>query len=370
MKKFTLSIDNFIGGFAPAWFNSNYPSYGNRNMAGDMQNVDLTDPAGITQGPGLTSIDPNSTIDTLISNILDYAVSSGRTFGIGGDKFYELTPVSAGTASTPALPHTITGTSVSAQDIVIYEGWVYYSYQTSVSANVGRYNTLRTAEIDFDDDWATVSGSAHICASCPIPLCNGGNARLYIGSADRLSSFVGSTATYNEDIVEIPADSEIQDLVWNEDRLFISANRITTSGFYLGQLHTGGDLFLIGANGPSTLVTSTDYVLKKEIQLGIGGTYNVNTRAHRWYESAGSVYLALAKNATAAADVAGDKLLESFNFSTTSYNVYSDEILDAGDKIQLWIKVGASTSGYADNLDLYVGEYYTGEPPATETVDL
>ena len=365
MKKEKLTIDNFNGGLSPAWFNSNYPAYGNRNMAGDLQAVDLTDPSSITQGPGLVSA---AVVTDLLHSILDYPVSSGKTFAVGEDAFYELTPVSAGTASTPALPHTITGTSVSAQDVCLYNGYVYYSYNTAASANVGRYNTIRTAETDFDDDWASVSGSAHICAAVPLPLCNGGNGRLYLASANRLSSFVGSTATYNEDIVTIPADAEIQDLTWNEDRLFIAANRVKTQGFYTGQSHTSGTLLLAEADTASTLVTGTDYVIKKQIKIYSNGVFNTRARAHRYFTSSNSASVQLRKNYVSTAST-GD-LIVTYTWSTTSLDEYHDANLAIGDTVSMLVKTnGASTSAYADDLYLYVGEYFAGEPAPTVLLD-
>lgn len=369
MKKVQITIDNFLGGFAPAWFNSEYPSYGNRNMAGDMVNIDLTDPACLKQGPGLLSIDPNSTIDTLINSILDFAVSTGKTYGIGEEKFYELTSVSAGTASTPALPHTITGTTVSGEDVALYEGKVYYSYNTNVSANVGRYNTLRAAETDFDDDWATVSASAHICAGVPLPLCAGGDSVLYIGNANRVSSFDDTTDTYTDAEVDLPADSEIQDLAWNEDRLFIAANRVATQGFYLGQLHTAGDLYLIGATYYHTEWTNTDYMMAKRISLSVGGSYRFSWSAQR--TTGGDSYVQLRKNYVPSG-ATGD-VLGTWNWSSTDQytvtNIDYDDFV-AGDTISMMIKMPSSCTGHALYLKVYVGEYYVSEPPAIELDDI
>lgn len=370
MKSYKITIDNFNGGFAPGWWATDYPSYGNKNMAGDMLNIDLTNPSSITQGPGLSTID-STNIDTLINSILDFAVSSGKTFGVGGDKFYEITPVSAGTASTPALPHTIAGTSVSADDVCLYEGWVYYSYQTNASGNVGRYSTLRNAEANFDDDWATVSGSAHLCASCPIPLCPGGNRTLYIGSGNRISSFTNSTSTFESEDYALPADCEIQDLAWNEDRLFIAANRVATQGFYLGQLHTAGNLSIAGANRAVSAWTSTDYVLAKKIQLGVAGSYRVSFSAYRYPTSPGYAYVRLSKNYNSSEDP-GTTL---GTYSWIDDDLYERDNLDfdnfaAGDTISMLIKMPASCTGHTNYLKLYVGEYYTGEPAPTVITNL
>ena len=69
MAKWQIEITAPFGGFAPAFWETTYPSYGNKNMAGDMQNVDLTNPSFITQGPGLATLtngDQAAAVDTLI----------------------------------------------------------------------------------------------------------------------------------------------------------------------------------------------------------------------------------------------------------------------------------------------------------------
>ncbi len=33
-SKWSINIDNFLGGFTPAYFEDDYPAFGNKNMAG------------------------------------------------------------------------------------------------------------------------------------------------------------------------------------------------------------------------------------------------------------------------------------------------------------------------------------------------
>jgi hypothetical protein len=366
MNSKKIEVTNFLGGLAPAWYNSSYPSYGNRNMAGNMDSINLTDPACLTQGPGLVALS-GGTIDTLINSILDFAVSNGKTFGVGGDTFYEITPVSAGTASTPALPHTIAGTSVSASDICLYEGKVYYSYQTAVSANVGRYNTLRAAEADFDDDWATVSGTAHLCASCPLPLVAGGNGTMYVGGANRISSFVGTTATWTDSDFILPADSEIQDLAWNQDRLFIAANRIRTQGFYLGQTHTVGDLVLNTCTTLRGPYNDAAYTKRKEIKVNVAGNYRVKFTISR-SSGSGTVYGLIYKNGVSTGN--------GVTTTSSSGDSGSGDIVGCavGDLLQLYVYTSdTGTNGYvfgaSDGFRICAAETFAGEPASEITLD-
>ena len=231
-KKWNITIDNFMGGFAPGWYLNSYPTYGNKNMAGDMQNMNLLDPAGMTQGPGLFQLlNPVSAgPTTLINSILDRPVSAGVTYAIGGSKFYELSgsAPTLTTAATPAIPHTISGTSPIAEDLCYYNKAVYYSYNTNASANVGMYDLTRDAEADFSDSWAADAKSASISAGVPLPLEVGGNDYFYLGNKHRVSSYDGTTWTDID--LDIPTDMEIQDLKWSSNRLWIAANASDLAG--------------------------------------------------------------------------------------------------------------------------------------------
>lgn len=228
MTKFKLVIPNFLGGFAPAWYLNSYASYGNKNMAGDMTNCDLFDPAGITQGPGLTSL-TNGTdagvMSTLLRGILDEAIASNKTYAVGGNMVYQLASASVvNTTAAPESPHGVSGTAVALEDVAYYRNEIFYSYNTTASAQVGRIKTLTA----FDDDWGTVSAGATVSAGGPLPLEAGENDMLYLGNMNRVSSWDGS-AWINADL-DLPKDSEIQDLKWIMNRLFVVANRPDLTG--------------------------------------------------------------------------------------------------------------------------------------------
>lgn len=223
MKKFKITIPNFLGGFAPGWSRNDYPSYGNANMAGKMQNVDLTDPAGITQGPGLVALTNGTTagvVNTRINSMLETPVAANTSYGGGGAYIYKLTSASVvDTTAAPESPHGISGTGVAMGDLAYYKDCVYYAYNVSgPSANIGRLTGTT-----YDDDWASVSGSASISAGGPLPMEVGGNDFMYLGNLNRVSDYDGTTWT--NDALDLPKNAEVMDLKWNNNRLYIAANR-------------------------------------------------------------------------------------------------------------------------------------------------
>ena len=118
-----------------------------------MKNIDITDSNRLTQGPNKVSIDASTPLVTaIITSITKTPINIGGTsfyFGIGGDKLYKFS--STGIVNDAAFPHTITKsgkTDIVGEDIVFYDGKIFYSYNHSGSAgDIGMYD-LTT----FDDD--------------------------------------------------------------------------------------------------------------------------------------------------------------------------------------------------------------------------
>jgi len=230
--KWEIDIPNFIGGFAPAYYLSTYPSYGNRNMAGDMQNVDLTNPAYITQGPGLVNLTNGieaGVVSTLIRGILDRAQANDLSFAVGGDKLYEISSTTVtNNAADPVLPHSINGTgTVVAEDVEYFKGEIYYSHYDDNAGDVGKYDLTRDADADFDDDWATAVKSASITRGGPLPLEVGAD-KLFLGHGHYVADYDGTT--WDDDALDLPTNAEVQDIKWNLNRLWISANEPDLAG--------------------------------------------------------------------------------------------------------------------------------------------
>ena len=231
MAKWQITLNDLsLGGFAPAWYKSTYPSYGNKNQAGDMLNCDLTDPTSITQGPGLANL-TNGTqagnVTTLIKGISRVPTSSDIAFGVGGAKLYEITSTTVSTkAADPTLPHTISssGTAELGEDVCYFQGELYYTYNFTTGADCGKYDLTRDAEGDFDDDWlsAVPSGKFSLTAGVPHQLIAAGNDSMYIANGQYVSSWDGTTAV--EQDLDLPTGSVISSIAWAQNRLFIAAN--------------------------------------------------------------------------------------------------------------------------------------------------
>jgi hypothetical protein len=228
MNKFEINIDNFHGGFCPAFWTTTYNSYGNKNQCSDMQNVDLTSPTFMTQGPGLANL-TNGTeageVSTLIKGMLDYAQASGVSFGIGGGKLYKFS--STAVTSDASFPRTITN-ATDGQDVAYYRGKIYYSYNKASGGDIGQLTLPGT----FADDWGSSHGAigAALQGGVPHPLLAAGNDMLYCGNKSYLTSYDGLNDVFTEKDLDLPADAVIQDLAWAQNKIWIATNKPDISG--------------------------------------------------------------------------------------------------------------------------------------------
>ena len=82
-----------------------------------MVNIDATNPAYITQGPGLSNL-TNGTeagaVTTLIKGMLDLAITSDLTYGVGGAILYSMSSTTVTSGAT--FPHTIDKAAVTGED--------------------------------------------------------------------------------------------------------------------------------------------------------------------------------------------------------------------------------------------------------------
>jgi len=253
MAKWILEIPNFLGGYTPAYWKSSYPAYGNKNMAGDMKNVDLTYPDFITQGPGLATLtdgDENGKVTTLIKGILDGGApveDITYTYAIGGNKLYTLSD------SSVTNSHTIDKAGVtgeSGEDVVYYNGALYYSYNYSGGADIGKFDGST-----YDDDFMSTvpTGGTTLQSGVPHPLLAAGDDMLYIGNKNYVSSYYASDNTFTEKDLDLPTDFTIVDLKWANNRIYIAANEFWCSDdeFEFAPEGRGGSIFIWDGVSPS-----------------------------------------------------------------------------------------------------------------------
>lgn len=231
MAKWSIEINNLpLGGYAPAYYKETYPSYGNKNQAGAMQNADLSNAGFLTQGPGLASL-TNGTqagaVTTLIKSILDAAVSSDVTYGFGGAKLYKLSSTTVTSDGTwPRTVDKAVVTGEDGEDVVHFQSNLYYLYNHSGSAgDIGKYDLAST----FDDDWgSTVPTGAAALENAPHPACVGGNDTFAFGNGRYVGTYDGTTLSTQA--LDLPTGSIVVDIDWKDDRWWVTVNRPNTTG--------------------------------------------------------------------------------------------------------------------------------------------
>jgi hypothetical protein len=224
-----LEITNFLGGYAPGYWLSDYPSFGNKNQAGKMKDVSLINPTVLTQGPGLANLtngDQDGQVSTLLRGLLDMAVVDDETYGVGGNKLYKVTSTAV-TAVRTIDKGTVT--DEDGEDVAYYQGKIYYTYNHSgTKGDIGQLTLPST----YDDDWgSTVPTTAvELQGGVPHPLLVAGNDFMYVGNKNYVTSYDGLNDVLTEKDLEIPTDCVIQDFAWASNRLWIAANRPDLSG--------------------------------------------------------------------------------------------------------------------------------------------
>jgi len=260
-------------GFAPKYFESSYPSFGNKDQAGNMRNISLIDPSVMAPGPGmaeLTAGDQGGAVTTLIKGILRHAVASNSSYAVGGAKLFTFSATAVTNAGI--WPHAIdkgTVTGEDGEDVCYYNSKLYYSYNHSGSAgDVGSYDLSTT----FDDDaYSTSSGGAAL-QSGPHQMINGGDDIMYIANGIYIATLDGTTAQPQG--LDFFVNAQVASLSWNYNRVIAAVNRPNVSG----------------VNANQSAVYRWDGVSSSwegdpvEVNGRIGALYTKNGVTYIWYE--------------------------------------------------------------------------------------
>ena len=208
MANFRIAINDFRGGLAPGYFETDFPVYGNMNMAGKASGIDLSDPSYLKQGVGNTTIATGT--DEI--RVLDEPVEADKTYGVGASAVYEITPTSV------SAIHTISGATF--EDIAYYQGNVYASYNTSASGAVAKFDGTT-----WTDEWQTTLNKDK-----PHKMLVGGLDFLYIADGNKVASYDGVNDLYTPDDLTLPEDDNIVTSQFSRNHLMIVTNRpaITT----------------------------------------------------------------------------------------------------------------------------------------------
>jgi len=278
-KSWQLTIKPPITGFSPAWWKNAYPSFGDKNMLGDMQNLDISDPTVITQGPGLANL-TNGTqagaVTTLLKHILPIPLEANITYGIGGNLLYKMT---ASGVTVAAWPHTIDKAAVTAElgeSVCSYGSNLLYFYNHSGSAgDIGLYNGST-----FDDDWgSTVPTGAAVLEDAPHPSVLGGDGLVYFGNGPYVGYYDPVTGVISVDELDLPEGSEVVDIKWQNSALYIAVNypNLSGSNANIGILYVWDTVAKAWNDAPNPKVMGT-----------IGALYIKNGVVYVWYQDLSS----------------------------------------------------------------------------------
>lgn len=224
------------GGFAPEYYAETYPSYGNKNQAGSMTNMDLIKAGFMTQGHSLTALGSGTqagNTTTLIKRILDNPPYSGQTFACGGSKVYTLS--GGANATTGVYPTTLNKavvTGEATEDLAFYKGNLYVTYNHSGAAGDIAYSASGTGA--FDEDWGSTTPTGFgtlqntSTNNSPKPMVVAGDDKLYIGNERYVASYDNTTLILQA--LDLPTDYIIQSLKWMNDRLYIGAANVLKLG--------------------------------------------------------------------------------------------------------------------------------------------
>jgi len=257
--KWNIKIDKpSLGGYAPGYFNDDYPNYGNGNMAGRMLNADLTSPSALKPGKGLSAI--SSTSD-LMRGVYPTVITADTTYATGLDAQYKIT------ATSSTVGNTITG--ATGEDVAFYGGDVFFSYNKAANAGDIAKLVLPTT---YTDDWWTGAGGTALKTDMPHPMVVAGTSGvLWIADGQYLKEWDGTTAT--DDAFDTQdEDSVIVDVEWNRNVVWIGANKPNVSGKKEGVIYVwdgtapswSSKAKIEGEIGALFVLNGTTYVIYKE----------------------------------------------------------------------------------------------------------
>ncbi len=230
--RYSILIDDIaLGGFAPRWYGESYPTYGNKNQAGSMTNIDMTNAGFIQQGPRLSNLTNGSeasAVTTLIKGALDFAASSDLTYGVGGDRLYSFSSTTV--TSGVSFPHTIdkaTVTGESGEDVGLYKGRLYYTYNhtNSVGGSTTQFDITNPSATTFRYTYDT-TGTDPLITAITFPVGSQVTINIANATAGNNGTFTitGSGANYFE--IDNPAGVAETDKTMGAGSLVVLAGDI------------------------------------------------------------------------------------------------------------------------------------------------
>lgn len=261
-NEWVITLDKFYQGYAPLAFTNSLTEVGGAGMASSMSNVDVLADL-ITQGPGLSNL-TNGTqagaVSELINFVMDKAVATDATYGIGATKLFKLSSTTV--TSDGTWPHTITSCT-DGESIQVLKGNLYYLYNTAGGGDIGKYNLDAT----FDDDWGSTVPTGAAALQNAIHPSDKKEDILLFGNGRYAGTYIVATNTLAPTKLDFGNDTEVADVLYNSGQWYIAVNSgITGTNRTEGQIYT--------YEGAATVSTLSD-----EAGVGvqrIGFLYRIN----------------------------------------------------------------------------------------------
>lgn len=231
--RITLGGAKGFAGLCPAWTESSYPFYGNKNQASSITDVNLIDPNVLTQGAGtsdLTGGDHSGELgEELIVAITKIAATSNVAYACSDNKVFKLTNT---IVSNGNFPKSIAaGTTNVATDLLYYKSKVLVFWNdTGVDGDIG----LLTNDTTWDDNWgSTVPAGAAQLQDAPHYAIVGGDDVVYYTNGIYVGSYDGTTL--DPIALDFWTNAETVSVTWNNNRVKVAVNRPNISGSNFNQ---------------------------------------------------------------------------------------------------------------------------------------
>jgi len=245
-QEFVIKLKDFYKGYAPLAHLNKLTEKGGSGYAAEMKNVDVLGEY-LKQGPGLTPL-TNGTqagvVTEAINHILDVAVASGETYGIGTTKLYQITPSTV--VSDTDFPHTITG-CVRGNSVAHLKGGLYYFYKRAADGAIGAYD-LSSA---FTDDWETGLTKTDV-----MPVATKEDIMIF-GHGQYVGVYYHDTSVMEKTKLDFGAGHEVADIIFHANQWLIAVN-----GGIEGANRTYGQIYSYAGGATTNL-------LSDEVSVGL-----------------------------------------------------------------------------------------------------
>jgi len=275
---FSVTLSKFYLGQAPLVHLDSLSEMGESGQYTVGTNVDVVSVPGVlTQGPGLANLTAGTqagAVTELINHILDVAVASDVTYGIGATKLFKIS--STAVASDATWPHAIT-LCLDGESVVSLRGNLYYFFNKTVGSggDIGKYDLASS----FDDDWgSTVPSGAGALQFANHPVAVKEDIMCF-GNGRYMGTYLDASTTINLTKLDFGIGTSVDDVVFHANQWYIAVNSGVT-----GTNRTRGQIYLYDGG-----VTSA--ILSDETAVGvqrIGFLYPLNGVVYVAYQDLSS----------------------------------------------------------------------------------